>query len=87
MEAVMSKARLSEKDMELIKLLCLPNKIISHNMGVSPEGIGMHIGRLIGKFGVENRTGVIVKALQLGLVGLGELQYRQEQQSLPFGKN
>lgn len=67
----------SEADLELIKLLCLPNKIISLSLGVSPKAISMHITRLGVKFEVENRRAIIVKALEFGLVTVDQLVYRR----------
>uniref|UniRef100_A0A6H1Z7Q7 Uncharacterized protein n=1 Tax=viral metagenome TaxID=1070528 RepID=A0A6H1Z7Q7_9ZZZZ len=72
---VASNGRLTVDDIELIKQLCLPSKIVSQNLSVG--GIRMRTFRLAGKLGVENRASIIVKALKLGLVSLDELTYRE----------
>ena len=63
-------------DLELIKQLCLPDKIIVQNLGSSRAAISMRITRIGVKLGVENRTALLVKALMLGLVNLDQLVYR-----------
>jgi len=68
--------RLADSDLELIKHLCLPEKIICEKFGISRAAISMQLTRISVKLGVENRTAVVVKALGLGLVTVDQLVYR-----------
>lgn len=68
--------QISDSDLGLIKQLCLPNKIISGNLEISPAAVSMQITRIGDKLGVENRTAIVIKALKLGLVNLDQLVYR-----------
>ncbi len=81
MVAEESKARttrygLTDFDLELIKSLCLPDKVIGGMLGVSPKAVSMRITRIAVKLGVENRTAIVVKMLELGLITTGQLLYR-----------
>ena len=69
--------KITKEDVELIKRLCLPNKVIGLFFGEDVDTIGMRVMRLAAKLKVENRRAVIVKALKLGLVTVDELDYRE----------
>ena len=69
--------KITESDLVLIKQLCLPDKIIGGNLGISPANVSMRISRLGVRLGVENRTTIIVRALELGLVTINQLVYRK----------
>jgi len=68
--------KLTDSDLELVKQLCLPDKIIAENLGVSHLVIRQRITRICIKFGVENRRAVIVRALELDLISLDQFVYR-----------
>lgn len=67
---------LTDADLELVKQLCLPDKIACQNLGILPGATSMRITRLSAKLGVENRTAIVVRALELGLVTIDQLVYR-----------
>lgn len=67
---------MSESNLELIKLLCLPDKIICQHLQISSAAVGMRIARISAKLGVENRTAIVVKVLELGLVNIDQLVRR-----------
>lgn len=67
---------LTDSDLELIKQLCLPNKVISQSLGISPAAVSMQVARISVKLGVENRTAVVVRALELNLITIDQLMYR-----------
>lgn len=69
--------KLTDKDLALIRQLCLPYKIISQDAGVSDIVTKKRVGRLAAKLKVENRAAIIVKALKLDLVTIDELTYRE----------
>jgi DNA-binding NarL/FixJ family response regulator len=68
---------LTEKDLELIRQLCLPYKVISQNTGTHIITIRLRAIRIARKLGVENKASIIVKALRLGLITLDELVCRE----------
>lgn len=73
---VQYKKLLSDSELELIKLLCLPSKVISERLGIPSDSIRMSVSRIGIKLGVENRTSIVVRALELRLITLQQLVYR-----------
>jgi len=68
---------ITDSDLVLIKLLGLPDKVISTALKLdNGASIRMKISRLAVKLGVENRTAILIRALQLGLVTPSQLVYR-----------
>ena len=67
---------LTSAELEFIKQLALPNKVISLNLGISEAAISMKQSRIAAKLGVENRSAIIIKTLRLGLVTIDQLIYR-----------
>jgi len=68
---------ITSSELALIKQLCLPDKIISNNFGISHAAVRMRIVRIGIKLGVENRTAIVVRALVLGLVSIDQLLFRK----------
>lgn len=69
--------KLNTGELELLKLLCLPDKIICQRTGVNPITLRSRVERLRIKLGVENRISLVVKSLKLGLITTSELQFRE----------
>lgn len=69
--------KLTDVDIELIKHLGLPNKAICLRFHLTTYNVGVLIARLATRLGVENRTAIVIKALNLGLVTVDELRYRK----------
>ena len=67
----------TDEELELLKYLCLPCKIISQRMRVGEGTIRVKISRLCAKFGVENRQSLMAKALRAGWVSLEQLKLRK----------
>ena len=68
--------RLTRREREVLKLLVLgqPNREIAEALGVDEGTIKAHMGRLMRKAGVDNRTALSMRALGVGLGGSsGEL--------------
>lgn len=70
------ECKLTDSDLELVKLLCLPNKIISQHLKMDRFAIGMQVKRIGNKLKVENRTTIVVRALELGLISIDQLVHR-----------
>lgn len=69
--------RISDAELEIIKQLGLPNKIISQNIGIAETYIAVKVTRIAAKLGVENRTAIVIKALKLGLITIDQLVFRE----------
>lgn len=67
---------LTDSDLELIKQLCLPYKIICQNLEITEGALNMRVKRLLQRFGVENKRALIVKIIQIGLVSVNDFDYR-----------
>jgi len=67
---------LTDSDLELIKQLCLPYKIICQNLEINEGALNMRVKRLLQRFGVENKRALIVKVIQTGLVSVNDFDYR-----------
>lgn len=68
---------ITDKDLELIKQLCLPYKIACQNLGIKQGALKIRVHRLLGKMGVETRTALVIKAIKLELVSIDELSLRE----------
>jgi NarL family two-component system response regulator LiaR len=66
---------LSPREVEVLRHLTFgrSNKEIAAALGISEETVKTHVGRLLAKLRLENRTQAVVYALKHGLVTLEEL--------------
>ncbi len=62
--------RITLRETEVLRLLIAgrPNREIAERMGIDPNSVKAHMGRLMRKVGVENRIALSVKAVELNLV-------------------
>ena len=74
---VLMPAQLTVGDLDFIKMLCLPYKIIGQSTGLDNPAIRMRVSRLAVKLGVETRTAIVVKAIKLGIVQIDEMAFRE----------
>jgi DNA-binding NarL/FixJ family response regulator len=65
-----SRVRLSDREQNVLNVLRLglTNKEIAKEIGISPETVKIYIKSICDKIGARNRTGLIVRALELGLI-------------------
>jgi DNA-binding NarL/FixJ family response regulator len=63
--------KFTQRELEVLKLLVqgFPNREIAHTMGVDEGTIKAHVGRLMRKLGVANRTALTMQALERRLFG------------------
>jgi DNA-binding NarL/FixJ family response regulator len=45
------------------------NKAIASTLGISAKTVGNHVEHIYTKFGVTNRAGAALRAMELGIVG------------------
>jgi two-component system, NarL family, response regulator LiaR len=66
---------LTPREVEVLRQLALglANKEIAHALSISEETVKSHVGNVLGKLRVENRSQAIVQALKRRLVTLEEL--------------
>ena len=66
---------LTPREVEVLRQLALglSNKEIAHVLSISEETVKSHVGNVLGKLQVENRSQAIVQALKRRLVTLEEL--------------
>jgi NarL family two-component system response regulator LiaR len=66
---------LSPREVEVLRQVTfgLSNKEIGARLGIAEETVKTHMGRLLAKLNLENRTQAVVYALKHGVVGLEEL--------------
>lgn len=66
---------LSARELEVLRALASgrSNKEIATTLFVSEETVKTHVGHILGKLQVENRSQAIVQALKRGLLTVGEL--------------
>ncbi len=66
---------LTQRELDVLRQLALgqSNKDIAASLAISEETVKTHVGHVLGKLQVDNRTQAIVQALKRGLVTLDEL--------------
>ncbi len=66
---------LTPREVEVLRQLALgrANKEIAHALSISEETVKSHVGNVLGKLQVENRSQAIIQALRRRLVKLEEL--------------
>lgn len=69
--------QLSDDEFQLLKQLCLPNKVVCQNLKINSGALRMRVARLLVKVGVENRRALIIKALRLRLVTVSSFMCRE----------
>jgi DNA-binding NarL/FixJ family response regulator len=77
MNQVAEKPALTDEQLELLTKLCIPQKVLCLEMGLSELALQARIRRLVNRFGVENQRALLVKALRLGIIDLEFVVYRE----------
>jgi NarL family two-component system response regulator LiaR len=62
--------RLTPREHQVLELICrgLPNKLIARELGVSEKTVKTHVGHVLAKLGVSDRTQAALFAVRAGLV-------------------
>lgn len=74
--AASSPDDLTAREVDVLRLLAIgrSNKEIATSLGIGDETVKTHVGHVLAKLQVENRTQAIVSALKRGLVTLEDLE-------------
>ena len=77
MSQVAERPALTEEQLELLTNLCIPQKVLCQEMGLSELALQARIRRLVVRFGVENQRALLIKMLKLGVISLESIKYRE----------
>ena len=65
---------LTNKELEILKLLTLPNRMIARRLKISEGTVKSHVGALFGKFpNQKTRAGILIQAVKDGVLILEEI--------------
>ncbi len=66
-------AALTSREREVLALIArgLPNKLIARELGIAEKTVKTHVGHVLAKLGVTDRTQAALFAVREGLVGPG----------------
>ena len=61
---------LTPREMQVLRLLAegLPNKSIAQRLDISEHTVKFHVAAIMGKFGAQSRTEVVILATRHGLI-------------------
>ena len=76
LQAAAPEQDLSPREIDVLRQMTFgrSNKEIAEALAITEETVKTHIGRLLGKLHLENRTQAVVHALKNGLVSMEELK-------------
>lgn len=64
---------LTTRELEVLKLLCLPRKTISERLCISLPTTRRHIEHIFNKLVCSNRVEALVKAIKIGIIKADEV--------------
>lgn len=65
---------ISQREKEILKMLCLPNQIIAHRLNISLYTVKTYIKNLLIKLpDAKNRRSLIIQGLKNKIIELGDL--------------
>lgn len=67
---------MTENELELVKLICMPQKLACEKLGISVNAFRCRTTRLMKKYGVENQRALIIKVIKAGLLAIESIEYR-----------
>ena len=65
--------KFTPREMDILKMLCLENKLIGAKLFLSLSTIKTYVTRILNKLGVDNRQIAQIKAIKLGIISLEEI--------------
>lgn len=65
--------KISEREKDVLRLLCLKNKDIAARLSIEICTVKTHINRLIDKLLVSNRITLLIEALKQNVISIDEI--------------
>lgn len=66
--------KLTQRELEVLKLLCLTDKEIAKRLIISIRTVKCHIHNILDKLLCENRQRALIKALKLKIIDIEEVE-------------
>ena len=66
--------KLTQRELEVLKLLCLQDKEISKRLIISVRTVKCHIHNILNKMVCENRQKALIKALKFKIISIDEVE-------------
>ena len=64
---------LTEREKQVLKLLCLPNSEIAQRLNITARTVKAHVRHIFNKFACSNRAEAIAKAIKKGIIKADEI--------------
>ena len=65
---------LTEREKQVLKLLCLPNSEIAQRLCITAITVKSHVRNIFNKLVCENRQRALIKALKLKIISIDEVE-------------
>ena len=65
--------KFTEKELEIMKYLCLENKEIGEIFYITPKTVQTHIVNIRQKVGVKSRASMVVELIKAGIVNIDDV--------------
>lgn len=65
---------LTEREKQVLKLLCLPNSEIAQRLNITARTVKSHVRNIFNKLVCETRQKALIKALKLKIIDIDEVE-------------
>ena len=65
---------LTEREKQVLKLLCLPNSEIAQRLNITARTVKAHVRHIFNKLVCETRQKALIKALKLKIIDIDEVE-------------
>jgi DNA-binding NarL/FixJ family response regulator len=65
--------KFTERELEIIKLLCLEAKEIGGRLGLTPATVRTHIQHIMQKTGASTRSGCLIELIRAGITNIEDV--------------
>lgn len=66
--------KLTQRELEVLKLLCLSDKDIAKRLIISIRTVKCHVHNILNELVCENRQKALIKALKLKIINIDEVE-------------
>mgnify|MGYP003571329972 CR=1 FL=1 len=63
----------TDRELEIVKLLCLPNAEISKRLFITPATVQTHIENIRHKVDSTSRAGILIELIKSGVIDIEEI--------------